>query len=204
MRILDYGERALLLEVEPERVSDYLDTLLELDLPDIVSVVPAAQTLLVEVRSATAVGPLRYQLEGIEPSSAGQRDLPEVQLDITYDGPDLSWVAEQTGLTIDEVIEAHSGSTYRVQFCGFSPGFGYLSGLDERLHLPRRQSPRTSVPAGSVSIANAYSAVYTATTPGGWHLLGRTETKLFDAALFDRGESPAVFQPGVIVRFVPR
>lgn len=202
MRILEYGERALLLEVEPERVSDYLDTLLELDLPDVVSIVPAAQTLLVEVRSANAVGSLRYRLEGIKPIAQARRDLPEVQIDIIYDGPDLSWVAEQTGLGVDGVIEAHSGSVFRVQFCGFSPGFGYLSGLDKRLHLPRRESPRTSVPAGSVSIANAYSAVYTATTPGGWHLLGRTETQLFDAARFDVGESPALFQPGVIVRFV--
>ncbi len=204
MRVLEYGERALLLEVEPERVSDYLDALLALDLPDVVSIVPAAQTLLIEARSASATGSLRYRLESIKPVSGTRQDLPEVQINTVYDGPDLAWVAGQTGLTVDEVIEVHSRSVFRVQFCGFSPGFGYLSGLDERLHLPRRESPRTSVPAGSVSIANAYSAVYTAATPGGWHLLGRTDAQLFDPARFDAGESPAVFQPGVIVRFVPQ
>lgn len=204
MKVLDYGERALLLEVEPERVSDYVETLARLDTPEIVSIVPAAQTVLVEVRSASDLGPVRFRLEDLQPEPAGPQTNEEVEIDITYDGPDLEWIAEQARLSVDEVVAAHSGSVFRVQFCGFSPGFGYLSGLDPRLHLPRRQSPRTSVPAGSVSIANAYSAVYTATTPGGWHLIGRTDTVLFDAARFDHGESPALFRPGVIVRFRPK
>lgn len=201
MTILTYGERALLVEVAPNDVADFVTSLKDAGIPEIVSIVPAARTVLVEVRSPGDLGGLKYQLDGFRPEQHPMLETELVIIPVTYDGDDLEWVAQHTQLSVDAVVELHTGTDYRVQFCGFSPGFGYISGLDERLHLPRRSSPRTSVPKGSVSIANGYSAVYTSSTPGGWHLLGRTDIELFNPDRFDEGLSPSVLRPGVGVRF---
>ena len=120
-----------------------------------------------------------------------------VQIVLDYDGPDLASVAEQTGLTVAEVVRRHQAPDYTVQFCGFSPGFGYLTGLDPALELPRLASPRAAVAAGSVAIAGEYSAVYPSSSPGGWRLLGRTESVLFDL----NRSPPALLRPGTTVRF---
>lgn len=118
-------------------------------------------------------------------------------LPIVYDGPDLSELAEQTGLSVADVVAVHSETDYLVAFMGFSPGFAYLSGGDPRLDVPRRSTPRTSVPAGSVAVAAGMTAVYPQATPGGWVLIGRT-----DAAMFDPGrQPPALLAPGDRVRF---
>lgn len=118
---------------------------------------------------------------------------------VRYDGPDLAHVASQTGLTADEVIRRHSCRPYTVYLLGFVPGFGYLGELDPSLVLPRRSSPRQRVPAGSVAIAGAQTAVYPLDTPGGWHLLGRTELVMFDATR----DPPALLAAGDTVRFEP-
>ena len=123
----------------------------------------------------------------------------EVVLDVVYDGEDLAAVAAASGLSVDEVIALHSGALYRCDFCGFAPGFAYLSGLDPLLHLPRRATPRTSVPAGSVAIAGPYTAVYPSASPGGWHLLGRTDATLWDLD----ADPPSPITPGTTVRFRP-
>jgi KipI family sensor histidine kinase inhibitor len=123
-----------------------------------------------------------------------------VQLPVRYDGADLDPVARETGLTTEELIALHSGAEYTVRFCGFSPGFGYLTGLDRRLWLPRLATPRPAVPAGSVAIADEYTGVYPRSSPGGWRLLGSTDVPLFE---LDR-QPPAVLAPGVRVRFIPR
>jgi len=91
------------------------------------------------------------------------------------DGPDLPEVADTLGLSVDEVISLHSGTAYTVAAVGFSPGFPYLSGLPERLRLPRRATPRLGVPAGSVAVAAGQAGIYPFASPGGWHLLGRTD-----------------------------
>ncbi len=119
---------------------------------------------------------------------------------VEYAGDDLAEVAERGALTVDEVIDAHSGATYTVAFCGFAPGFAYLTGLPAALHLPRRATPRPRVPAGSVAIAGDLAAVYPTASPGGWHLLGRTTVGLFDPA----GRPPALLTPGTKVRFERR
>ncbi len=105
-------------------------------------------------------------------------------------------VAEATGLAVDEVIDRHVIGEYSVAFCGFSPGFAYMTGLDPVLHLDRRDTPRTRVPAGSVAIAADYTSVYPSPSPGGWHLLGRTDAALWDT---ERPE-PALLAPGTTVR----
>ena len=111
--------------------------------------------------------------------------------------PDLAAVAEQCGLKCEQVIEMHQSMSYRVDSIGFAPGFGYLKSLDSRLHVPRRPTPRTQVPAGSIGIADRYTAVYPSATPGGWNLIGRTTQVMFDARIAE----PCVFRVGDTVRF---
>ncbi len=113
--------------------------------------------------------------------------------------PDLAEVAAHAGLTPDEVIALHGATRYHVYMIGFLPGFPYLGDLPEALRLPRRDNPRVKVPAGSVAIAAAMTAVYTTESPGGWHLIGRTPVPLFDA----RAEPPALLRPGDAVVFEP-
>jgi KipI family sensor histidine kinase inhibitor len=122
---------------------------------------------------------------------------PSVTLAVDYSGPDLDYVAQQCGLTSQEVVTLHSGAKYVVEFCGFSPGFAYLTGLPAVLHLPRRATPRPRVPRGAVAIAAQYSAVYPRESPGGWHLLGVTDHELWNMAR----DQPATLTPGTIVSF---
>jgi KipI family sensor histidine kinase inhibitor len=121
-----------------------------------------------------------------------------IEIPVHYDGPDLAAVARLTELSVAEVIAAHTGSDWRVAFCGFAPGFAYLSWGDPRLAVPRRQQPRTSVPSGSVALAGEFSAIYPRSSPGGWQLIGHTDMVVFDVAR----EPPALLQPGMTVRFV--
>ena len=116
---------------------------------------------------------------------------------VHYDGADLADVAEATGLTTREVILAHTEQVWTVAFAGFAPGFGYLVGTDDRLHVPRRATPRTTVPAGSVGLAGEFSGVYPRSSPGGWQLIGHTETVLWDI----ERTPPALLQPGTTFRF---
>lgn len=162
----------------------------------LVDTVPAETTVLVRFDGSP---PPDSVLSGIEPAMvpAGRAEIIEVP--VLYDGEDLASVAHECRLSVDEVIAAHSAPTYRVAFCGFAPGFAYLTGGDVRLHLPRRDTPRTRVPAGSVAIAAGYSAVYPLSSPGGWHLLGRTSESIFDPTR----DEPALLRPGMRVRFTP-
>lgn len=134
------------------------------------------------------------QAEGREDRDAEGRELV---IPVRYDGPDLDDVASRLGLAREEVIRRHSEATYRVFLLGFVPGFAFLGLLDPSLELPRRSSPRLKVPAGSVAIAGRQTAVYPLDTPGGWHLLGRTDFALFDP----RRDPPAVLGVGDQVRF---
>lgn len=125
-----------------------------------------------------------------------------VELPVVYGGdygPDLALVAEHTGLSINEVIRLHSSVDYLVHMIGFAPGFPYLGGMDARLETPRKATPRTSIPAGSVGIAGAQTGVYPISTPGGWQLIGQTPLQLFNP----NRDQPSLLQAGDIVRFVP-
>ncbi|MEU4763810.1 5-oxoprolinase subunit PxpB [Actinosynnema sp. NPDC023794] len=165
-------------------------------LPDVVELVPAARTVLVVTRpgGAAAVRKLLTTADLVHHPGA---DGDEVVIEVRYDGPDLDLVAETAGLTAAEVVELHTGAEYRVAFCGFAPGFAYLTGLPEPLRQPRLDSPRTKVPAGSVGVAGEFTAAYPRATPGGWRLIGRTDAPLFDP----RRPTPALLTPGDRVRF---
>jgi KipI family sensor histidine kinase inhibitor len=164
--------------------------------PGLTEVVPAARTVLVEGDPLPDLTALLADLPGAEqePPDGG----PPVELPVAYDGPDLAEVALLTGLAVEEVVRRHAGADYVVAFCGFAPGFAYLSGLPPELHVPRRRTPRTTVDAGSVGVAGEFAGVYPRRSPGGWHLLGRTGAPLWDA---DR-DPPALLAPGTRVRFV--
>jgi KipI family sensor histidine kinase inhibitor len=130
-------------------------------------------------------------------------DRPPLEIPVRYggsDGPDLEDVATRLGLAAEAVVALHAGTTYRVFMLGFAPGFAYLGTLPPELSLPRRAEPRTSVPAGSVAIAARQTAVYPVATPGGWHLIGRTDVRLWDPS----ADPPARLAPGDRVRFVAR
>jgi KipI family sensor histidine kinase inhibitor len=190
-----YGARALL--VTPAGLARHVDH------PDVVEVVPGAATVLVVVRDPTRLDAVRDTIVALERDAvrAGSVDGldRDVVLDVVYDGEDLADISAAAGLPIEDVIALHSGAVYHCDFCGFAPGFAYLSGLDPRLHMPRRATPRPSVSAGSVAIAGPYSAVYPSASPGGWHLLGRTDAMLWDLD----ADPPALITPGTAVRFRP-
>jgi KipI family sensor histidine kinase inhibitor len=118
---------------------------------------------------------------------------------VRYDGPDLEEVAQRTGLSVAEVISRHQAAVYTVYLIGFVPGFAYLGQVDASLDLPRRATPRTRVPAGSVAIAGRQTAIYPLDTPGGWHLVGRTDVTMFDPM----SNPPSRFAAGDTVQFVP-
>ncbi len=178
-------------------------------LPGVRAIAPSYAALvvtfdLVETQRSGGVEWLQQRVDQTLAAVAG-REVDEgrrVDVPTRYggaDGPDLAVVAAEVGLSVDAVIDLHAGSEYRVAMIGFQPGFPYLLGLPERLQLPRRSSVRAHVPAGSVAIAGAQAGIYPGDSPGGWHVLGRTTLRLFDAS----AACPSLLLPGDRVRFVP-
>ena len=167
-------------------------------------VVPGARSVLVLLSPGA---PLTPDVEAILDRETFPADEPGTRRTVAFpvryggdDGPDLADVASRAGLSQVEVVGAHSSADYVVGFVGFSPGFAYLLGLDERIAVPRLDTPRPRVPSGSVGIGGAYTGVYPRATPGGWRLIGRTDIELFDPGR----DPPALLRPGDRVRFVPR
>jgi KipI family sensor histidine kinase inhibitor len=150
-------------------------------------IVPGASSVLVDGVSSV---PLPSSLPPVSGSSR------LVELPTVYDGADLDLVAAHLSLSVDEVVARHSATEFTVAFCGFAPGFGYLTGLP--WSVPRLPTPRPRVPAGSVGLAGPYTGVYPSASPGGWLLVGRTSVPLFDVD----ASPPAVLAPGTRVRFV--
>jgi inhibitor of KinA len=149
------------------------------------------------------VGAVASNEQAIAPKPATAADLgPVTHVPVRYggaDGPDLAEVAVRTGLSEEDVVRLHAGAVYRVFCVGFVPGFPYLGMLPEELALPRRSTPRLHVPAGSVAIAGRQTGIYPSDTPGGWHVIGRTDLSVWDP----HRDPPALLEPGARVRFVP-
>nr|WSW67681.1 allophanate hydrolase subunit 1 [Streptomyces sp. NBC_00995] len=202
--VLPAGPRALLVELDGREATDafHAEVLRRRaagELPEVRDIVPGERTVLLDgiARGAPA---LARELSGwhIPPPRRGTGGA--VELPVVYDGPDLVEVAAAWGVTPADVPRIHSGTEFRVAFCGFAPGFGYLTGLPDHLHLPRRATPRTRVPAGAVALAGPYTGVYPRPSPGGWQLIGRLPDP---GPLWDPHREPAaLLAPGARVRFV--
>lgn len=189
MRLLPAGDRAVLVDcADPAEARAWHAALV-----DLADVTLGARTVLVRGEPAE----VRRLLATTKPQDASAHPVAEITIGVVYDGPDLAEVARHTGLTVDEVVAAHTGTAWDVAFTGFAPGFAYLTGGDPRLHVPRRDTPRPRVPVGAVALAGPYSGVYPRESPGGWQLLGRTDAPLWD---LDR-DPPALLRPGTRVRF---
>lgn len=195
--VLPMGERALLVECE-DPLGYYAAVQAARDsglMAGIVDVVPAARTVLVRLSGPDHRS--RGILEELRPIPNSAVEGLLLEIPVVYDGDDLQAVCALTGLSVADVVERHTAPTYEVAFCGFAPGFAYLRGTDPLLAVPRHDSPRTRVPAGSVALAAGYTGVYPRATPGGWQLIGRTS-----AVLFDPSRQPAaLLAPGTRVRF---
>ena len=216
-RILPFGESAVLVELDrvasiasarrarafARRVVGLREGGAALGVP-----VAAAASVLVPFdplaldtdHAAAVLAPLLDAALASDPSGEGRAAEHEIR--VRYggaDGPDLEAVAAETGLGVDEVVRQHAATVYEVLFLGFAPGFAYLGEVAPGLVVPRLATPRTRVPAGSVAIAGAMTAVYPHASAGGWRLLGRTDAALFDPA----ADPPARLRPGDLVHFVP-
>ncbi len=200
MRFLPVSLTTILVELADLDQTLALFASLEADQIDgLEETVPAARTLMIRFRPETITA--QALAANISKRDLSAKIAPSdelVEIPVQYNGEDLADVAELTGLTVEEVIQRHTNSEFTVAFCGFAPGFGYLVGGDPALHVPRRQSPRTRIPAGSVALAGAFSGVYPQNSPGGWQIIGTTPLKMWDI----EREPGALFQPGYRVRFV--
>ncbi|MEI2266884.1 5-oxoprolinase subunit PxpB [Erwinia sp. CGal63] len=204
------GERAVVLELEPPVSLSSQQRIWGLSArltgrPEVTEVIPGMNNITVVLSD-----PQQHALDAIEwlqgwweTSEALELETRDIAIPVVYGGDsglDLAEVARHSGLTPQQVVEAHAAGRYTVYFIGFQPGFPYLAGLDERLHTPRRAEPRLVVPAGSVGIGGSQTGVYPLAAPGGWQLIGRT-----DIALFTPQQQPPTFlRPGDRVRFVPQ
>lgn len=202
MKTLPVGPRALLLEcADGDEVAAWHAELVRRRTDGTLAateLVPAARTILLDGLADPAA--LADEINGWAPAAVAEQagTTRSVEVPCVYDGPDLDEVAALWGTDRAGVVRRHTGTEFRVAFCGFSPGFGYLTGLPAELAVPRRDSPRPRVPAGSVGLAGEYSGVYPSQSPGGWQLIGRTGLTLFDPD----ADPPALLTPGTIVRFV--
>lgn len=197
MRILPAGDRAVLVELEDlDQVLGYYAALADSPPPGVIDIVPAARTVLLTT-DGTDLDALTRFLHTVQPTNGTHTAGDLLEIPVTYDGEDLPDVAAHLNCSIDEVINRHTTDSWTVAFCGFSPGFGYLTGTGP-WDIPRRKSPRTKVPTGAVALAGEFSGVYPRQSPGGWQLIGHTTLKIFDQT-----RTPAaLFHPGRQVRFV--
>lgn len=199
MDLLPSGSRGLLVQLgDLDEVLALYAALLDDPLPGVVEVVPAAETILLVTEPDTSPEEVGRRVRAVTPRAGERAEGELVEVPVVYDGEDLDDVAELLGCDRDEVVRRHTASTWTVAFCGFAPGFGYLTCDDGEWDVPRRPSPRTKVPPGSVALAGQFSGVYPRESPGGWQLLGRTALDVFDL----HREPAALLRPATRVRFV--
>jgi len=201
VRALPVGDQALLVELASDDEAQALHAELlrrrAAGTLTVREIVPAARTVLLD--GLDEPSRLADRLAGWEIPPVPPRAEDAIDIPVRYDGPDLADVGALWGVARDEVARIHSAAEFRVAFCGFAPGFGYLTGLPAPYDVPRRATPRTTVPAGSVALAGPYTGVYPRSSPGGWQLIGTTDTLLWDHARVPA----ALLAPGTRVRFVP-
>ncbi|MBV1856558.1 5-oxoprolinase subunit B family protein [Catellatospora tritici] len=204
MRILPFGLTGWLIEVdtttEATSLYDHLHALAPTGPMALVTdLVPGARTVLLDVdRPGITHTEVTALLGDWRPGTPRARHSAEiVEIPVRYGGPDLAEIARLKEVSETAIVQAHTGSEFQVAFCGFAPGFAYISGLPPILHVPRLEQPRTSVQAGSVALAGGFTSVYPRRSPGGWRILGHTDVALWNV---DR-DPPALLPPGTRVRF---
>ena len=200
LRFLPVTHNALLVELaDLDQTLALLASLQRHPPHGVEELVPAARTILVEYRaSATRAETLVQDIAARSLTQGAERSDTLIEIPVHYNGEDLAEVAQILGITADEVVQRHTGSEYTVAFTGFAPGFAYLSGGHPSLNVPRRSTPRTRLPAGSVGLAGTFSGVYPQASPGGWQIIGTTPVAMWDITR----AQPALLQPGYRVRFV--
>lgn len=197
MRILTASDRALLVEAVDLDEAMRLNLAWE-GLPGVVERIPGARTVLVRFDPLrTSARRLAETLEATEVNTEHVPHTREATVPVRYDGEDLDEVADLLGVSAEEVVNRHLAAEWQVAFSGFAPGFGYTVSSDPLFDVPRRPSPRTRVPAGSVALAGHFTGVYPRESPGGWQLIGHTDAVMWD---IDR-DPPALLSPGTLVRF---
>lgn len=198
VRILPSGSTGLLMELNSlEEVLERYAALVAADLP-VTDIVPAGRTILVVADRGADLAALERRLRTIGPAPGASRAAGLVEIPVSYGGADLPETAASLGVSVEELVRRHQAETWTVAFCGFSPGFGYLSGSTFSWSVPRRRSPRTHVPSRAVALAGEFSAVYPRESPGGWQLIGRARVEVLDL----HRDPPGLLRPGMRVRFV--
>lgn len=204
------GDRSVLIELGDEispqvnrRVREFYVVLLENPIEGLIEIVPAYRSFLIIydplkldlVMIKNRLEDLQKKIEGIEIPQPKTLEIP-----VVYGGeygPDMEWVARYHNIRVEEVIQLHTGTTYQVYIIGFMPGFPYMGELPGSLATPRRETPRTVIPQGSVAIAQRQTGIYPVESPGGWQILGRTPLKLFNP----HHSPPTLLEMGDVVQF---
>jgi len=205
-----YGAHALLIQWHPSRelsttqqICHLMEILTERYSAEIEDIVPGYDSLTIYYDvQLTTVSALIDFIEGhpIESQTLDEEDVIVIDTDYSLiHGMDTTYLSGELDLTPREIVEIHSQPIYDVHFIGFLPGFPYLAGIDERLHISRRSQPRVRVPAGSVAIAGGQTGIYPMESPGGWHIIGHTDTSLFDPHV----HPPSLLSLGSKIRFNP-
>ena len=206
--IRPYGERGWVLAdlSEAERAS-CLAALAWSPPNRLLEYVPGYDSILLIFQDSSGRDAVDPWLETLRPVRAGRATQRLHRIPVVYDGPDLAAVAAEAGISEGEVLRRHAAPEYAVRMSGFSPGFPYLDGLDPALQVPRRATPRTRIEAGSVAIGGPHAGIYTVASPGGWHVLGRTNFECFrrESAAGSTPDPRAVFPLALAdrVRFEP-
>ena len=209
-----FGAAALLVQFSEKidleslaRCRGLMNCLDKTPMEGLVEVTPAYCSLLLEFDDPKHVPQQFDKLDELLKSARAQpaEEASLFEIPVRYDGPDIDEFARRNTLSVSDVIELHSGLVYSVFLIGFSPGFPYLGPLDSRLHAPRLDTPRVLVPAGSVAIGGEHTGIYSIASPGGWWLIGRTNTEIFSASKARDGGSAEAFllRQGDLVRFRP-
>lgn len=198
MRIRSVGADALLLEVD-EPATWFAELWRRRDSGELtaVEIVPGATTVLLD--GVADLAATTEQVRGLRPPPIDAAATNgAVEIAVRFDGPDLGEVARLWSTDERGVVDRLTSTELYVAFCGFTPGWAYLDGLPRELAVPRRQTPRPRVPAGSVGLADTYAGIYPTASPGGWQLVGTSDVTLFDPD----NDPPALLTPGTRVRFV--
>ncbi len=183
-------------------INAHIQAITSLDITGVNEIVPGYHSIMIYFDTSTNTHESLIDIiEELNITKATSHENSDITIiEVTYGGavgPDLATVAETLGLTESEVIALHADTVYDIHFIGFLPGFLYLGGLDKKLSIPRRSNPRTKVPAGSVALAAGQTGVYPSDSPGGWHIIGKTDHQLFNPS----NDPPCDFTSGMKIQF---